>query len=69
MLLGNIMMFDHRCKYEEPLRYVAMDFDWPKVSLFSFDQDWYSFSPPSLSEGKGPKFLVTLCDLICHLRT
>ena len=32
--LGDTLMLDHRCKYDKPLRCVAMNFDWPKVLLF-----------------------------------
>ena len=44
--LGDTMMLDSCCKYEEPLRQCMMDFDWPKISLFKVGGNDYSFSPP-----------------------
>ena len=44
--LGDVMMLDAHCKYEEPLRRCTMDFDWPKISLFKVGKNDYSFSPP-----------------------
>ena len=40
------MMYDLRCKYEEPLSRIVFDFDCPKVSLFRVASNDYSFSPP-----------------------
>ena len=45
--LGDGMMYDFRCKYEEPLRSIAMDFDFPKIAIFDLDRGHYSYSPPS----------------------
>ena len=45
--MGDAMMYDLQCKYEEPLRRIAFDFDCPKVSLFRVASNDYSFSPPS----------------------
>ena len=45
--MGISMMYDLHCKYEEPLRRIAFDFDCPKVSLFRVASNDYSFSPPS----------------------
>ena len=45
--MGNAMMYDLQCKYEEPLRRIAFDFDCPKVLLFRVASNDYSFSPPS----------------------
>ena len=45
--MGDAMMYDLWCKYEEPLRRIASDFDCPKVSLFRVASNDYSFSPPS----------------------
>ena len=44
--LGDTMLIDAACKYEEPIRQCTMDFDWPKISLFKLGQNDYSFSPP-----------------------
>ena len=44
--LGDTMLYDFHCKYEEPLRRIAMDMDAPKVLLFRIGKDEYSFSPP-----------------------
>ena len=41
------MMYDSRCKYEEPLRSITLDFDWPKMSIFDVGNGDYSFSPPT----------------------
>ena len=46
-LMGNAMMYDLWCKYEEPLRRIAFDFNCPKVSLFKIASNDYSFSLPS----------------------
>ena len=32
--LGDAMNIDHKCKFEEPLHSITIDFDWPKVALF-----------------------------------
>ena len=45
--MGDAMMYDLQCKYEEPLRRIAFDFNCPKVSLFRVASNDYSFSPPS----------------------
>ena len=45
--LGNGMMYYFRCKYEEPLRSIAMDFDFPKIAIFDLGRGHYSCSPPS----------------------
>ena len=45
--MGDAMMYDLRCKYEEPLRRTEFDFDCPNVSLFRVASNDYSFSPPS----------------------
>ena len=41
------MMYDFHCKYEEPLRNITLDFDWPKMSIFDLGNGDYSFSPPT----------------------
>ena len=43
--LGDSMMYDFRCKYEEPQRSITIDFDWPKISIFDIGNGKYSFSP------------------------
>ena len=45
--MGDAMMYDLWCKYEEPLRRIAFDFNCPKISLFSVASNDYSFSLPS----------------------
>ena len=54
--LGDGTMYDFRCKYEIPLRSIAidfdfpkiaMDFDFPKIAIFDLDRGHYSYSPPS----------------------
>ena len=45
--LGDGMMYDFGCKYEEPLRSRAMDFDIPKIAIFDLGRGHYSYSPPS----------------------
>ena len=41
------MMYDSRCKYEEPVRSITLDFDWPKMSIFDLGNGDYLFSPPT----------------------
>ena len=45
--LGDAMMYDFCCKCEEPLRSIAMDFNFPKIAIFDLGRGHYSFSPPS----------------------
>ena len=45
--MGDAMMYDLWCKYVEPLRRIAFDFNCPKISLFRVASNDYSFSPPS----------------------
>ena len=45
--MGNPMMYNLRCKYEEPLRRTEFDFDCPNVLLFRVASNDYSFSPTS----------------------
>ena len=44
--LGDTMLIDAACKYEEPIHRCTMDFDCPKILLFRIGQNDYSFSPP-----------------------
>ena len=43
--LSNTMLYNSRCKYEEPLRIISMAIDVPKVSLLKLSPGDYSFSP------------------------
>ena len=49
--LGDTMLIDASCKYEEPIHRCTMDFDWPKISLFKIGQNDYLFSPPQYGHG------------------
>ena len=51
--MGDAIMYDWRCKYEEPLRRIVLDFDYPKVSHFRVASNDYSFSPPSNTHIRG----------------
>ena len=45
-VLGDGMMYDFKCKYKQPLRSIAMDFDFPKIAIFDLDRGHYLYSPP-----------------------
>ena len=60
--LGDTMMYDFHCKYEEPLRNVVLDFDWLKISIFDLGKVHYSFSPPSSLSRKRLFFSPTNTD-------
>ena len=50
--LEDCVNFHAVCKYEEPIRSVALDMDWAKLSLFSNDGKYY-WRPPIPSRSPG----------------
>ena len=57
--LGDAMMYDSHCKYEEPLRSITLDFYWSKMSIFDLDNGDYSFSPPTRVPRRVLSFLAS----------
>ena len=55
--LGDAMMYDSCCKYEELLRSITLDFDWPKMSIFDLGNGDYSFSTPTRIPRRALTFL------------
>ena len=58
--LGDTMLMDAACKYEEPICQCTMDFDWPKISLFKIGQNDYHFLPHNTDMG----LIKTHCQLM-----
>ena len=43
--MGDCMTLHSPCRYEEPIRSIALNMDFAKVSLYEFDGRYYSAVP------------------------